>query len=463
MAGGHPDTGRLRQIDNGQAGQGTLKPGVDLDVLYDPEPQGPHMKRLHLILAAALFSSLALGAAAFYVYRMNRRMDANRKRHLAVFNSAPVAFVVVDQQQTIVDWNKAAERIFGWSREEVRGRNMLELLVPEAERERVICMMAVAAEDAAATCSINRNMTRDGRILLCEWQKAPYCNDQGQALGLLLVGMDITERHALERQLRNAKEDAEELLADQRQFLAMLSHELRSPLAVIDSNCQVMALHCDAGCKSAFRIARIRGGVKRLANFLDNCLTQDRLDSQGWVLALQEIVLGPFLYSVLQQENLITAGHILELDNPDSSLVVQADPHLLSILLHNLLDNAAKYSPVNSVITVMARTDGRRLALTVQDQGMGIAPEDRERVLKRYHRGRNVARISGAGMGLALVAHIVALHDGELQLGGAVGKGARVTVHLPLRSVRSRGPARESGPTGTDAADFRQFCGNVLP
>ena len=387
---------------------------------------------LDLHFAAALLAALIIGGMALHIRRINRRLAASEKRYHMVFDTAPLGFIVSDRQQRILDWNQAAENIFGWAKAEALGRNMYELLVPPSDLEQVMELVGATLHEGAPTHSKNHNITRDGHIICCEWRNAPYFDAQGDIQGIISLGMDITERETLERNLHLAKDKAEQLLADQRQFVAMISHEFRSPLAVIDSASQVLELQCDTGCAPTTVIRRIRRGVRRLANFLENCLTEDRLDTRGWVLKRESIALDEFLLTVLDQARLAAPGHILELQNAAPGIHLSADPHLLGILLQNLLDNAIKYSPAGSRIDLRSQQEALGLSLSVGDKGVGITLEDREHILEKYYRGKNAGHISGAGLGLSLVARIVALHGGELSIDSAPGVGTRVSVLLPI-------------------------------
>lgn len=100
-------------------------------------------------------------------------------------------------------------------------------------------------------------------------------------------------------------------------------------------------------------------------------------------------------------------------------------------MLDNLLDNACKYSPIDSPVILHAARNAGMPILIVEDQGMGIVPEERERVTSRYFRGKNALQTSGAGLGLFLVQRIVDLHQGELQIDSHPGQGTCITVRLP--------------------------------
>lgn len=359
-------------------------------------------------------------------------LHGSQMHYRDIFDHAPLAFLLLDCMGNVEDWNRAAENIFGWRREDVIGKNAFELLAPPSERTALEDMMSTALQDRMPTHSINKNLTRWGKVIVCEWNNVLRYDSAGDLIGILALGVDISERLRLESDLRQAKVAAEQALEDQRHFLAMASHEFRSPLAVVDSAAQLLELRCRSDDDTLRVVQRIRRAVRRLSGFLENCLTEDRLDTQHWALAGEPFALPEFLRSVVEQMQQMTSHHCVTYVEHDAPRLFHGDPHLLRVMLHNLIDNAVKYSPAGGQITVAASQGAdRSLCLTVKDQGIGIPSEEQSKVFSKYFRGQVGGGISGAGLGLYLVARIVALHRGKITLESVPGQGASFTVILP--------------------------------
>ncbi|MFZ2853753.1 MAG: HAMP domain-containing sensor histidine kinase, partial [Rhodocyclaceae bacterium] len=262
-----------------------------------------------------------------------------------------------------------------------------------------------------------------------------YHNENGEVSGAILLGADVSERIATQQRLQQTKEMAEQLQADQRQLLSMVSHEFRAPLAVIDSAAQLLQLRCAPECGSAEVIERVRRGVKRLSALIENCLAEDRLkriETEGLQRMDDAIDLPAFLASALDEASQGSPQHALQLDCAADMGSCRGDAQLLLIVLHNLLGNACKYSPVGSTVHLRARKEASgELVLAIEDAGAGIAPDELDKVCQRYFRGTNRGQSSGAGLGLFLVERIVELHRGKLQIDSKVGAGTTVTVRLP--------------------------------
>lgn len=357
---------------------------------------------------------------------------ASERHYRDVFNHAPLAFLLFDRQGHVLDWNRTAEQIFGWRRDEVLGQDVIDFLVPESECARMRGLLEETLVQGEATHSISANLTKSGETVICEWSNVLRFNSDGELVGVLSLVMDISERFRLENDLRIAKESAEQALEDQRQFLAMASHEFRSPLAVIDSAAQLLELGFRAHPDAVRGTQRIRRAVKRLSGFLENCLTEDRLDTRHWQLAGSEFVLPDLIAAVVEQAGLVSARHCIEVLDAGMPQVFYGDPPLLEVMLHNLLENAVKYSPQGGCINLRLGCNPQgALTICVSDQGVGIAPDELPRIFSKYMRGRGGGGVSGAGLGLYLVARIVALHHGRIEVFSVPGEGARFEVILP--------------------------------
>jgi signal transduction histidine kinase len=213
---------------------------------------------------------------------------------------------------------------------------------------------------------------------------------------------------------------AKEAHAEQSRFIAMLSHELKTPLAVIDGAAQsLQRLNPMNAPEVSRRHVRIRNAVARINRLVEQFLTTDRIDSNGQSTGLEWLDIVPMLQQCA--EHCVDGAARVRLNLP-TTLRGQFDTPLLRVALTNLLDNALKYSPEQTHVTVTARKciddESRRsgIEIVVTDAGGGIPPDLVPRLFDRYARGENVGAISGAGLGLHLVQRIAALHGGSITL-----------------------------------------------
>lgn len=241
-------------------------------------------------------------------------------------------------------------------------------------------------------------------------------------------GFLLLVKQADELRLQQAFEELQQSEAEQRQLLAMATHEFRLPLSVIDSSAQLLAKKFELDEKGTAIVARIRRGVKRLTSFLDNCLTEDRLDNKNLVPHFSSVDLVALAQWGKENAAFISAEHTIMLIIDKHLPKIQADQHLLRVMLINVLSNAIKFSPAKSEIILKIEVKNKAVALTVIDQGQGIPPDEIPSIFEKYVRGRAVGMIPGAGLGLSIVKRIAMLHNASISIHSEVGNGTAVTM-----------------------------------
>lgn len=235
----------------------------------------------------------------------------------------------------------------------------------------------------------------------------------------LLLESEVAERRTLENELQHALIAEREAMESQRQFVAMVSHEFRTPLAIIDLVAQRLAQggeFASAGMEAGSR--KIRRAVRRLLDLVNNSIADERLTHLGAHIETEPLDLERLLQEAVDGLRAGGAGRI-QLDLPGGTLAIQGDRTLLAILLNNLLDNAVKYSTPGSPIAVAVRRRGNGWDITVASEGGGIGADEVERIFERYYRGRLAVKSgsgSGTGLGLHIARSIARRHGGDLIL-----------------------------------------------
>jgi PAS domain S-box-containing protein len=250
---------------------------------------------------------------------------------------------------------------------------------------------------------------------------------------------DITQRRRSQEDLKRLAAELAETDRRKTEFLATLAHELRNPLAPISNGLQLMRMA--AGNPQAQEKARemMERQLKHLVRLVDDLLDIARISSGKVDLKKERVTLKSVLNAAVESSMplLSAAGHTLALDMADENLELVADPVRLGQVVSNLLNNAAKYTPVGGRIELRARRDADDAVISVADTGIGISPEALPHVFEMFTqvgRGRDRSQ-GGLGIGLALVRRLVELHEGSVVAESAgVGQGSRFTVRLPLAS-----------------------------
>lgn len=351
-----------------------------------------------------------------------------------LFDSISDAVLIVGMNGRFIHVNSSACARLGYSYEEMLQMSPADIDTPEFAAK--VPERIKAIQEQGKLVFETTQVRKDGVHIPVELNSR-IINYDGKS-AIMSVVRDITERKRMEIALHQAKEAAELALAEQRQLIAMISHEYRSPLAVIDSAVQLLSIKLSTESDTVPIIARIRRGVSRLANFLDNCLIEGRMDSDALTLHYSAVDLHALAESVIESARLISESHqyIVELD-PGLPLL-DGDQQLMGVMLLNLIGNAIKYSQSGSEVRLCIKHTGQACSFEVIDQGLGIPADELPFIFQKYMRGRAVTSIPGAGLGLSLVAKITAMHGGRVEMESREGEGAHVTVTIPLNSATDR-------------------------
>ena len=246
---------------------------------------------------------------------------------------------------------------------------------------------------------------------------------------------DVTRMKSLEQELRDTAQ-LEMLTARreraarhlQQQFVAMVSHEFRTPLAVIDGAVQNLEVSDE---DDKLRLERIRASVMRLLRMIDICLTDARIQDGELLIEREELDLADLVGDVIA--GIDTEDGRLRLRVVGDPLWTAVDEGLVRIAISNLIDNALKYGPEQDAVTVeVMAVDEAGVAVSVSDLGPGVPERERDRVFDKYYRASNIAGLPGAGLGLHLVRMIMEGHGGSVTYDPILPTGSRFTLWFPL-------------------------------
>ncbi|MBN9410440.1 MAG: sensor histidine kinase [Burkholderiales bacterium] len=248
----------------------------------------------------------------------------------------------------------------------------------------------------------------------------------------LSLQTEVERRTVLEQQLRAALDTEKQALAQQRRFVAMVSHEFRTPLAVIHAATQSLGLMPGADePRIRERVDKIGRAAGRLSAMIDNYLTEDRLSMEQLRLQPRLTDLNALVGEMLSVSLRDEQGSRLRLES-DGAVHVLCDPGLTAVAISNLVQNALKYAPAETPVVLRLTTHAGRAVIDVADQGGGIAPEDVQRIFAKYFRAEAAGRMPGTGLGLYLARAIALAQHGDVQLVRTGPRGSLFRLTLPL-------------------------------
>jgi PAS domain S-box-containing protein len=274
--------------------------------------------------------------------------------------------------------------------------------------------------------------------------KAPLRDEQGRIIGVIGVATDITERKHAQRELeklvvaeQRLRAEAERANRAKDEFLAIVSHELRSPLNALRGWSHLLSTSRPLEAQLVDRAAKaIKRNVDHQTRLIDDLLDTSRIVSGKLNIERRVVNLAETVNAALEASRPGAAAKEIELrfSPGDAGVMVVGDAGRLQQLVSNLLSNAVKFTPERGRVQVNLLKSGERVQVVVRDNGLGIAPEFLPHVFDRFTQADTTSarRAGGLGIGLALVRHIALLHGGQVRADSAgLGKGATFTVDLP--------------------------------
>ncbi|MBH8574449.1 PAS domain S-box protein [Nostocaceae cyanobacterium CENA369] len=260
-------------------------------------------------------------------------------------------------------------------------------------------------------------------------------DETGNPLELVGYMADITNRKQLEQELRLSLEKEKELSELKSRFVAMTSHEFRTPLSTILSSSELLEhyRHNWSEEKQLIHLHRIQTAVKRMTEMLNDILIVGKVEAGKLEFRPKSFDLVAYCRHLTEETRLnFSNQQVTEFISQYESMPCYMDDKLLGHILGNLLSNAIKYSPVNSTIKFTLTCQQGQAIFKIQDWGIGIPPEDLPHLFESFYRAHNVGNILGTGLGLAIVKRCVDIHKGEIFVTSTLGVSTLFTVILPL-------------------------------
>lgn len=346
--------------------------------------------------------------------QISQAMEKNDQLEAVLFTMVE-GVIVFDGDIRAVMANPAAEEMLGLQKDTWRGRSDLEIIRSAELHEKIstVSREKILLEHEMST------FFPEKKILSISLM--PLRAETMKKAGVLIVFHDITRLRRLE-----------DIRAD---FAANVSHELRTPLTAIRGFAEILLDGAYSQPESALRFARIiHNEAERLSELIEDVLKLSKIESGRAVIAKESVDVSELVREVTGRLQERMKKHQVKIEIPPDLPPALGDRGLLAQALHNLLDNAVKYTQLQGLIAVSAKQQDGEIFLSVRDNGIGIPEEAKERIFERFYRvdRARTRRFGGTGLGLAIVKHIVEAHKGGLQLNSIEGKGTEVIISLPI-------------------------------
>jgi PAS domain S-box-containing protein len=386
--------------------------------------------------------------------RAEEALRQQREWFRTTLSSIGDAVIATDTQGAVTFLNDVAQSLTGWKQEEAENRPLSEVFkVADEKTGKPVENPALRAMKEGTVVSFTDDsvlIARDGAEIPIDDSGAPIKDSEGNLLGAVLIFRDITDRRRAEQdrfQLlsseRSAREQAEAASRAKDEFVAMVSHEIRSPLNAMLGWAQMLRTGKLDQQQTARAIETIERNAKDQAKLVEDLLDISRVVSGKLLLSVRPVDAAQIMEAAIDSIRPAAEAKSIDLQlhlSPQACLL-SGDPDRLQQVVWNLLSNAVKFTPRGGKVEARVERVDANMQITVSDSGAGISPEFLPYVFDRFTQANMTTerKHGGLGLGLAIVRHLVELHGGAVRAESAgSGRGATFTVTLPVSVVSAR-------------------------
>jgi PAS domain S-box-containing protein len=340
------------------------------------------------------------------------------------------AIVSTDLEDRILTWNRGAEVIFGYSKEEAVGQSMAILLPPNRVTELAEVRHKVRHDGVIRNLEVHRKR-KDGAAIDVALAVSPISDQQGDIDGFLHLAKDITEKQRYEKRLR----DLDRMKSD---FVSNVSHELRTPLTAIKGSADNMldGITGPLNEKQTRYLTRMKSNADRLTRLINNILDLSRIEAGRIDLKATSLSLATVAQEVMESIRPVASDKLISLEvaSPDSGASAWADRDKVVQVLTNLIGNAVKFTPPHGQVRVSIRRNGAGWTeVSVADTGPGVAADEAEKIFDKFYQVAQAGKhkSGGTGLGLAISKVLVEMHGGKIWVKSEPGGGSIFSFTLP--------------------------------
>lgn len=357
------------------------------------------------------------------MHRLKLEKQAANDRLRFHIENTPLGSIEWDSRGYAKSWSRRAEEIFGWTGKEFvkNAGNTFSLVYGEDLPWVSRIINQLISGDLENNKVQHRNLTKDGRVIWCEWFNSVLKDKEGNVKTIMSLVQDITEQKELEKQKDN--------------FLSMASHELKTPVTTIKAYGQLAERMLEEkGDAEILNIIRRMGSqINKLTALIGNLLDFTKIQKGKLMYEEDFFDFNELVEEVIDDMQRTNGTHEIQ-KNAGTSAKIFGDKNKLSQVLNNLISNAVKFSPKADRIIVNTKLNNEGIELSVQDFGIGISPENQENIFQQFYRttGNIQSTFPGMGIGLYICSEIITRLRGKIWVQSMTGKGATFYTWLPF-------------------------------
>ena len=404
--------------------------------------------------------------AGLLLAERERALRENEERlRLIIDGVKDYGIFALDTQGYVTSWNAGAERIKGYTEQEIIGQHFSVFYLPQDCPQHPEMALREATRDGHYMEEAWR-CRKDGSHFWASVVITAQYDSSGALRGFSKITRDITDRRAAEMALRTAREEAERASRAKSEFLSRMSHELRTPLNSILGFAQLLDMDAPSAQKS--QIGHILRAGQHLLTLINEVLDIAKIEAGRLPLNVESVPLVVVLQEALTLVSPMAADagiRLVELPALAADSGIVADRQRLVQVLLNLLSNAIKYNRPQGQVHIDVKVHQQRIAVSVSDTGKGIAADRLEQLFKPFERLETDPNVEGTGLGLALSKSLLEMMNGSLTVQSQAGEGSSFTLELPfvrMQQATEPPPAGIGKGTATPILACPDYQGKVL-
>ncbi|RYG16411.1 MAG: PAS domain S-box protein [Chitinophagaceae bacterium] len=339
----------------------------------------------------------------------------------AIVSHSDDAIISKDFNSIVTSWNNSAERLFGYTADEMIGQSIVKLIPADRQQEEPDIIAKIRAGERVDHFETKR-LAKNGKLLDVSLTISPVIDITGRIIGISKIARDITDKK-LEEQRKN-------------DFIAIVSHELKTPLTSMRSYVQLALrkISAEGETKVVDLLQRADLQTKRMTVLIQDFLNLSRLEEGRMSLDISEFSMSDLIEEIIADLKAIHQTHVINCQ-PTAEIMLSADRQKIGQVLTNLIENAIKYSPSGTTVTVNCSVIDKEVNLSITDEGCGISKADQVRLFERFYRidDARIQGVSGFGIGLYLVSELLKLHGSKISVTSEIDKGSTFSFNLPFQ------------------------------
>jgi PAS domain S-box-containing protein len=363
---------------------------------------------------------------------ISERKKAQEKQAMlaSIVAASDDAIISKTLQGIITSWNPAAERLFGFTEREAIGKH-ISLIIPDDRLDEEIYIIGEVSRGAKVDHFQTIRKTKRGKLVPLSLTVSPVIDESGNIIGASKIARDISAEQASQQETTRLYEHLKVLNVKKDDFIALASHELKTPLTSMSAYLQILA-RLEKDAKNKTFVDKLQHQLKKLSSLVDDLLDVSKIEAGKLHFAKEDFDLREVIEEAIDMIIHANPDYSITFENTSSKCVITGDSHRIEQVVINLLTNAIRYSPHSSSLKVYLIEESNDVRVGVEDYGIGIAQEKLQNIFSRYYRvdGSN-GKVSGLGIGLYISHEIVSRHNGKIWVESTLGEGSTFWFTLP--------------------------------